>query len=273
MKNSFRIIFILVFFTQITFSQSPWTKDKGAAYVQIGATSLQYNKQKLDGKQVSLQKDFSDITTQIYSEYGITDKLEAQLIIPFKIVGYKTKIGSISNSLSGLGNVTLGLKYKLLDQNWKISGGLQYTANSITKDATKGLSTGFNASTILPYITAGSSSGKWYYFGNLGYGYMDNDYSDFLKFGAEVGYNVIEKGHIMLFVDNRLIVKKESAFLNDTNQWPSYQDRQTYSAVGLKFNYEFKKDKFGANFAPIGAFNLDNVPVALTLNFGVYAKL
>ncbi len=273
MKNSFRIIFILVFFTQINFSQSPWTKDNGAAYVQIGATSLQYNKQQFDGKQVDLPADFSDTTTQIYSEYGITDKLEAQLIIPFKIVGYKTKNGNISNDLSGLGNVTLGLKYKLLNNNWKISGGLQYSANSIIKDATKGLSTGFNSSTILPYISAGSSSRKWYYFGNLGYGLMDNQYSDFLKVGAEVGFNVIEKGHIMLVLDNRIIVSKEDAFTKDPFQWNSYLDRQSYSAVGLKFNYEFKKDKFGANFAAIGAFALDYAPVAPTLNFGVYAKL
>lgn len=275
MNKSIKYFLLFAFITQISLAQSPWTKEKGKGYVQIGATSLQYNKQQLDGKQVDLPVDISDITTQIYSEYGITNKLEIHLIVPFKFVKTTSKIVNIipENSLSGLGNVTLGLKYKLYDSDWKISGGLQYSANSILKDASKGLSTGFNAATILPYLSVGSSSGKWYYFGNLGYGYMNNNYSDFFKFGAEIGYNVIEKGHVMLVLDNRIIVSKEEAFFKDTFQWNSYLDRQSYAAVGLKFNYEFKKDKFGANFAAIGAFDLDYAPVAPTLNFGVYAKL
>lgn len=274
MKIQFKII-ITFLFSQTIFAQGPWTREKGSAYVQIGATSLQYDKQKFNGKQVDLLVDISDVTTQLYSEYGISKKLEVQLILPFKFVS-KTgkKAGSFPDgSLSGLGNITLGLKYKLFDSDWKISGGLQYTANSISKNAAKGLSTGFNANTILPYISAGSSSGKWYYFGNLGYGYMDNQYSDFLKFGVEVGFNFIEKGHVMLVSDNRIIISKENAFIKDSFQWNSYLDRQSFSAVGLKVNYEFKKDKFGANFAALGAFILDNAPVAETLNFGVYTKL
>lgn len=254
-------------------AQGPWTKEKGKAYLQIGLTSLSYSKAQINGKLTELGADYSDITTQLYSEYGITKDLEAQLIIPFKSVSYKSDFINQSEKLSGLGNVTLGLKYKFFDNSLKISGGIQYSLNSIAKNDTQTLSTGFNASTILPYITAGSSSGKWYYFGNLGYGYMNSEYSDFLKIGAEVGYNVIEKGHIMLVLDNRLIVSKENAFLKDANQWPSYSDRQSYSAVGLKLNYEFIKDTFGANFAALGAFALDNAPAAATLNFGIYAKL
>ncbi len=272
MKNSLKL-FLILSISQTTFAQSPWTKEKGRAYVQIGLTSLSYSKAQVNGKLKELGADYSDITTQLYSEYGITKDLEAQLIIPFKSVSYKSDFINQSEKLNGLGNLTIGLKYKLFDSNWKISGGLQYSLNSISKNDTKTLSTGFNASTILPYISVGSSSGKWYYFGNLGYGYMNNEYSDFLKLGAEVGYNIIENGHIMLVVDNRIIVAKEDAYIKDPNQWPSYFDRQSYSAVGLKLNYEFTKDKFGANFAALGAFALDNAPAAPTLNFGIYAKL
>jgi hypothetical protein len=272
MKNSFKIILFLLI-SNVVLAQGPWTKEKGKTYLQIGLTNLSYSKAQINGKLTELGADYSDITTQLYSEYGITKNLEAQLIIPFKSVSYKSDFINQSEKLSGLGNVTLGLKYKLFDGSWKISGGLHYSLNSISKNNTKTLSTGFNASTILPYISAGSSSGKWYYFGNLGYGYMNNEYSDFLKLGAEVGYNVIENGHIMLVLDNRIIVSKEDAYIKDPNQWPSYFDRQSYSAVGLKLNYEFIKDKFGANFAALGAFVLDNAPAAPTLNFGVYAKL
>ena len=281
MKNIL-LLFIFILSIQFAFSQGPWTREKGFAYVQIGMTSLQYDKIKVDGEELDLTSNVSDLTTQFYAEYGITNKLEAQLIVPFRFVSrtgknkanYYSGFGSfVDGSLSGIGNVNLGLKYKLFDRNWKISGGVQYSAKTVTGDGNKGLSTGFNANTILPYISVGSSSGKWYYFGNLGYGYMDNQYSDFIKFGAEVGYNIIQKGHLMLVLDNRVIVSKENLFFIDIFRFSSYFDKQSYSAVGLKFNYEFKKDKFGANFAAFSAFALDNAPVAPTLNFGIYAKL
>lgn len=273
MKKVILMSFMTIVFTQFSNAQSPWTRDKGKAYVQLGFTGLFYDQIQLDGEKVVLPNDFSDVTLQAYAEYGITKKLEVQLIVPLKSVAYESKIGNTSESLSGLGNVSLGFKYKLYDKKWKISSGLLYSANSITKDSDINLTTGFNANTILPYLTAGSSSGKWYYFANLGYGYMDNDYSDYFKASFEVGYEIIKNGHLMFILDTRNIVSKEEAFDNDELQWPSYLDRQTYNAIGVKGNYEFKKDKFGANFAIIGATGIDNAALAPTLNFGLYTKL
>ena len=259
--------------TSLSYGQSPWTKEKGKAYIQLGFSGIFYNQAQIDGEKVELSADYSDITLQVYSEYGITNELEAQLILPYKSVGFESTINNESESFSGIGNITLGLKYKLYDKNWKISSGVQYSPRMSAFDEASGLSTGFNASTIVPYISAGTSKGKWYYFGNIGYGYMDNDYSDYFKFTSEVGYNIIPKGHIMLFLDTRNIVSKENAFDNDSKQWPSYIDRQTYNTFGVKLNYEFNKDKFGANASVLGAMGIDNAPLAPSINFGVYAKL
>lgn len=273
MKKIILISFLTIAFVQLVSAQSPWTREKGKSYIQLGFTGLFYDEIQYDGEKEVLPNDISDITIQAYAEYGITNKLEAQLILPFKSVGYDSKIGTTSESLSGIGNVSLGLKYKLQDKKWKLSTGVFYTVNSISKDKTNNLSTGFNANTVLPYLVAGSSSGKWYYFANLGYGYMDNDYSDFFRVSFEVGYNVIKNGHIMLILDTRNIVSKEDAFTKDNFQWASYLDRQTYNAIGIKGNYEFKKDKFGANFAMIGATGINNAALAPTFNFGIYTKL
>ena len=150
-------------------AQSPWTKEKGKAYVQVGVSGLFYDKAQIDGINTTLDNDYSDITTQIYSEYGITDKLEALLIVPIKFASFESKITNATESLTGLGNITFGLKYKLHDKKWKIATGLQLQANSSNRDSNTGLSTDFNASTLLPYLSVGSSSGKWYYFGYIGY--------------------------------------------------------------------------------------------------------
>ncbi|MBF2709611.1 transporter family protein [Flavobacterium soyangense] len=271
-KIALSVVITLLFIGQNINAQSTWTREKNKVYAQLSVTGLFYNQIEYHGKTTDLNSDYTDITTQLYGEYGITNKLEAQLILPFKSVSYQTNGTNNSQNLSGLGNLTIGLKYKIYDHKWKISSGIQYAANSITKDASKSLSTGFNANTILPYVTVGTSHGKWYYFGNIGYGYLDNNYSDYIKLSAEVGYNIIPKGYIIVAFDSRNVVSKENAFYNDNNQWPSYLDRQTFDALGLKLNYEFKKDKFGVNFSTFGAFGIDNAPLAPTLNLGLYTK-
>ena len=263
---------ILLLLTSLTFAQSPWTREKGKTYLQVGFTSLSYNSFQLNGKKVDIAGKVNDQTFQIYSEYGLTKNLEAQVILPYKVIAVDNSLTSKSTNLSGFGNLTFGLKYKWFDKNWKISSGIIYSANSIKIDAVNSLSTGFNAATILPYISVGTSINKWYYFANIGYGYMNNNYSDYLKATFEVGYNIIENGHLIFVLDTRNIINKESAFLKDTAQWSSYLDRQTFNAIGLKANYEFSKDKFGANFAAIGATGIDNAPLAPTFNVGIYSK-
>ncbi|MFC6268722.1 hypothetical protein [Frigoriflavimonas asaccharolytica] len=269
MKNKITLTLFLLGFIFIS-AQSPWTRDQGKAFVQVGVTGLFYDSFQYDGSEVNIGADVSDITTQIYAEYGLAKNLEALVMIPYKSISVKN--GSNSESISGLGNVSVGLKYKISDKTWKISTGAIYSANSIKIDENIGLSTGFNASTFLPYVTVGSSKNKWYYFGNIGYGYMTNDYSDFFKASLEVGYEIIKDGHLIFLLDTKNVVNKENAFINDTAQWPSYLDRQTYNAIGIKGNYEFQKDKFGANLGVIGATGIDNAPLAPTINFGVYAK-
>lgn len=272
MRKQILLVFVAVS-AQFLHAQSPWTKEKGKAYVQLGVSGLFYNKAQIDGTNTTLAADYTDITTQLYSEYGITNNLEALLILPMKFASFETVANNTSGNLSGLGNLTLGLKYKIYDQKWKISTGLQFQANTSKSDPITGLSTDFNASTYIPYLSAGTSAGKWYYFGNIGYGYMTNNYSDYLKFAAEIGYNINPKGHLILALDTKNPVAKESAFATNSTRWPSYLDRQTYNAVGLKYNYEFSPDKYGANISAFGAFGNNNAPLTPSINFAVYAKL
>jgi hypothetical protein len=273
MKKQILIITSLLFLCATSFSQSPWTKEKGKAYVQLGTSGIFYNTfADENGKKEDLPGDVSDVTIQAYGEYGLTNKLTASLVVPFKTISAENKIINKTESHSGLGNVALGLKYKIYDKDWKISTGIQYTANSISKNKDNFLTTGFNAATILPYITAGTSHNKWYYYGNLGYGYMDNDYSDFFRLNAEVGYNIIPKGHIIFALETKNILSKEKAFDEDEYSTLANSDRQNYNAFGLKLNYEFSKDKFGVNFAGFGAFDNKNAPLAPSLNFGIYSK-
>lgn len=263
------LLLLICFSFQLLYAQSPWTRDVGKTYLQLGFTGLSYDAAQVNGERLENFGEINDITLQIYGEYGITQKLEAQLVLPYKMATIKD---NNSESISGIGNISLGLKYKLLDKNWKMSSGLLYSVNSIKTDDVSGLSTGFNASTILPYVTVGSSYNKLYYFATIGYGYMTNDYSDYFKANIELGYNIIPNGHIILVLDTKNIISKESAFTNDNSQWLSHLDRQEYNAYGIKANFEFVKDEFGANLSFFGASNIDNAPLAPTINVGIYTK-
>ncbi len=252
-------------------AQSPWTREKGHAYLQTGSSFLYISRAIVDNQTVTLNKQITDITPQFYGEYGITNKLEVQTILPYKTFFIKNE--SSNNSFNGVSNPTIGLKYKISDKKWKWSGGVSYSANFSKYDLNTGLSTDFNANTILTYTSLGSSKGKFYYFFNIGYGYMDNDYSDYLKIVTEVGYNFVPKAHLILVLDARNIISKENAFVNDNEQSLVYLDRQTFNGFGLKMNYEFIKDKFGTNLSTFGGFNNNNVPLGLAVSLNIYLKI
>jgi hypothetical protein len=274
-KKKTTIFFLCISITLTSFSQGPWTKGKNNGYIQLGFSSIQYDKVQYNATETVTGNNNSDITLQLYTEFGLTSKLEAQLILPYKMLGSTNKITNVTKTLSGKGNATIGLKYLLYDKKWKISSGLLFSTSSNTKDDSNGLRTGFEASTFLPYFTFGSSSNKWYYYGNIGYGLMTNNYSDFIKIAGEVGYNIIPKGHLMFMFDTKNVVNKESFYTADKISYrntSNYLDRQAYFAVGIKANYEFIKNRFGANIAGIGALQLNNTPIAPSINVGVYAK-
>lgn len=272
MKKIAILLCLMTLSIQTIQSQSPWTREKGTSYVQLGFSGLFYDQFQKEGNKENDNHKYNDITLLAYAEYGISNRLDATIILPYKMVSKTNKTTTISESLSNIGAITAALKYKIYDAKWKIAGGFIFNINTTVSDLNKKLSTGFNANTLIPYISAGSSHGKWYYFANIGYGYMDNDYSDFFKATFEVGYELIPSGHLMLVLDTRNIISKGSAFDNDINQWPSYLDRQTYNAIGFKRNYEFIKEKYGANLAVFGATGIDNAPLAPSFNLGFYTK-
>jgi hypothetical protein len=270
----FNTILVLLI-SHLSYSQSPWVKGKNKGYFQLGVSNISYNQVVYNSNVLPALGDTRDFTAQLYGEYGLSKKLDATIVLPFKNIGYKNTGGTINESISGIGNTTFGLKYLLQDAKWKISTGIQFSANTITKNNAKGLRTGFDATTILPYVTIGSSSKKWYYYTNLGYGYMSNNYSDYIKIGAEVGYNFAPRAHVMLVSELKNNVAKENFYTTDNIAYrgtATYLDRQNYIAIGLKLNYEFIPNKFGVNFAVIGAVSNENAPAAPSINFGIYTK-
>ena len=276
MKNKLKFLTVFAFlFSAISFAQSPWVRGKNNAFLQLGLSGIFYNQVEYNGNTINTNADFSDITTQLYTEYGVSNKLDFIAIVPYKTISYQVNNTNIKQDLSGISNITIGFKYLICDKKWKLSSGIYFSGNTTTYNDAIGLRTGFQSNTIMPYVSYGSSENKWYYFANLGYGYMSNDYSDFLKLGAEVGYKFLKNTHLIVNLDLRNPISDEDFYTFDSPNYAitsSYLDRQQYLGAGLKLNHEFVKDKYGINLGAIGALDLDNAPVAPSINFGLYAK-
>ncbi|MBG6109723.1 hypothetical protein H4V97_003075 [Flavobacterium sp. CG_23.5] len=56
---------ILLLVTSISMAQSPWTKEKGKSYLQLGFTSLNYNSFQLDGNKVENFGKISDLNSSL----------------------------------------------------------------------------------------------------------------------------------------------------------------------------------------------------------------
>ncbi len=266
----------ILLFGIITFAQGPWTREKGKFFTQIGFSSINYDRININDVNFDTNNNYFDYTIQSYTEYGLTDKIEIQAILPFKYLGYENKNGTNKQKFGGLGNISLGGKYKIMDKNLKLSAGLLVSLNTIFKDDNEGLRTGFESNTIHPYITLGQGINKFYYYGNLGFGYMDNGFSDFVRLNLEAGYEVIPKGHLIFVIDLKQPIEDKSTFFdNDKFSYFStanYLDRQAYSAIGIKANYEVVKDKFGVNLGVFGAASSKNIPQAPSINLSTYFK-
>lgn len=275
LKNFYTILLLLL--CTLQFAQGPWTQGKNKGYFQAGFSGIFYDRIRIDEKNASLSSSISDITSQLYSEYGITNTLDVSLNIPYKNTTATPKDGSKINSITGFSNITIGFKYKIHDQKWKVATGLFYSTNTIKSNDMIALRTGYDATTILPYLAVGTSNNKLYYFINLGYGYMSNNYTDYVKIDSEIGYKFLRKTHIILNLDLKKAVNEEKYFESVSNaiykSTAIYSDKQEFYSIGLKLNHEFITNKLGLNIGAIGAFYVNNLPVAPAIHSGIYYKI
>lgn len=109
---------VLLFFCCVTVvtaaDAGPWVRKAGKGYVQLGFSTIGYNKVYDDGsRKQSLPVDVRDNVVQFMGEVGLTDNLTAFLAVPLEFLSLQ---GTSAGSNSGLGDVDLGLKYAFINR-------------------------------------------------------------------------------------------------------------------------------------------------------------
>lgn len=263
MTRSFTLIMMLIVVFQTTANAGgPWPRKKKSGYAQLGFTYLGYNSfYNHEGKVVAMRRNVTDFTSQLYLDYGITDKLTLTANLPFKYVSTSEAISSAdttyfqdtvpNGNLFGMSTVLLGLKYNIIDKKVLFSVGFNAEANVAKYDSISTLRTGPSAWVFHPYLSVGGAflDGKLFTFLDAGYRARLNDYSDEADFNFELGYSWNYKTYFIASVSGRFSIQEGSFDNTVTPLNPNgrdlhtslYPNNQQYVGYGLKFIQKIKK--------------------------------
>ena len=111
---------LLLILTLNSFSQSPWTQEKGKFYTQVSFTSIANYDTLFGDPDYSNFGNYTDNTAQIFAEYGLNSKTSLLVNIPLKLISIDnfedpridcaTDCGRNFNE-SALGNIEIGIKH------------------------------------------------------------------------------------------------------------------------------------------------------------------
>lgn len=248
-------------------------------FIQAGYSGLYYNAvYGPSGSELPTFRNTSDVTLQIYAEYGLGSKWGIRGVLPYKLLRTTVSTNPTVNptpagTLNGIGNIGLGLKRAVLDGPVKVSVGVDALANTFTNNDRLGLRTGYEGVTVLPYVSVGSGGARTYYFVEAGYGFMSQNYSNFLKLNGEYGYKLLPRLWVAGTLDFRLPAKNGPFFNTEAYQLTgTYLNDQLFLGAGLKASYDLVPNKVGLSGSVIGALAGENVPFSRSYNIGIYYK-
>lgn len=273
---------ILLICTSTLFAGGPWLNKKGKGFFQVQSTfpTSAYSILFLeDGKDLNLQRSVLDFTYQAYLEYGISNKFDLIVTLPYKTVSTqvvsKNALASDTlpnGSLKGIGNPKLGLKYQLINKGLKLATSIQTSFNTVSQVLEKGLITGYAANTIGLYMHIGKGFNKnLYSFLDAGVNKMSNNFSAYFDAHFELGYQVKPSLWTAFTLDLRDSFNDGSYKNLNLRQTGLYTNNQEYFAFGFKASYELK-NKIGFTAATFGAFSGNYVAKIPTFSIGIYKK-
>lgn len=270
-----------------TFAQSPWLYKKNEGFFQVYTTLLAGPYDTLaqgvpydDTTNVNINRETRTTDFGVYLQYGISDVLNLVAKIPFQ----KVETGDLTENQNpnfevlepgsefGLSNVEIGLKHGLIDKKIKVAVSVNTIWNTISKDLSKGLATGFDYNAFGALGHVGTSFGKSYVYTDVGYVYTTNDFSDYFQQHIEYGYAFTKAFTVNATLDFRRSIyngTNETLTLQQTGLHPNNQE---WVGFGFGAMYELE-NKLGFNFWTGGAIaGVKYIGFTPPVTLGVYKK-
>jgi len=252
------IALLLVFALQQVSMAGPWPRAKGSGYAQVNASYLGYSKMFGPNSDIiDLRRPMTDVTMQAYIEYGLSDRLTFVVNLPFK---YVSSGGTINETdffpdtlgaadLFGLNTVLMGFRYNIINKKVLFTAGLNTESNVARFDSIPAMRTGPQSFVIQPYLSAGTTFGKFYTQLEAGYRVRFSGYSHEVALAYELGYSWNEKTYFILDIRGRISMMNGSFDNNTSPDHPFGRDlhtlidpnNQQYLGYGLRFIQKIKK--------------------------------
>ncbi len=276
------LLFCLLLVPITIYAQSPWASGKGKGYGQVLYTSIPTYSTLFagNGNTINTERELSDRTVSAYLDFGINDKVTFSLNIPYVFV----KSGSLTEetlnpltqegSLNGLGNISLAAKYSFYKKR-NFAAGVIFQGDLPTRsfDNQTGLSTGVDAFTFIPKLTAGLSNDDWFVYGYFGYGIRTSNYHHILNYGIEGGLKAAENVSLILNINaiNRLD-NGDPLVDSETNLATGfYTSIQEYNAFLIKLLVERISGNLGA-LVSLGGGSGNSVAASPAISIGLFYK-
>ena len=277
-----KILFSLILLTMLNSvsAQSPWLQKKNTLLTQISFNVIPNYSQLFinSGERYDTERYLSDYTLQGWLEYGVSESMALQLIMPLKMLNAGDLVASetqtpqtVSGSLHAFGNIAIIWKQKLLQHAWILTSHLLIEFPTASYKDESGLRSGYDAGSISGILSAGRGFGHGYFYGHLGIGARSNDYSGFVTGGLEGGYQLSEQFWVAG------VINILQSFMNGTRQDPVnnlqtglYVNDQEFFAWGLKLFGSIIHDKLGYSLSVFSATNGNYVAKSVPINFGFY---
>jgi len=274
-----KLLLLPVFLFSITlFSQGAWTKAKNEAYLQLSYYNIAGYTNIFGSPDYRTDREITDNTIQLFGEYGLSEKTTLVMGLPIKVIKAGDRVESFGEQItsegseSALGNLTVGIKHKLYDKKWIISGQFNVEASTGKYFPESGLRTGYDTWTLAPKINIGRGFGRFFVQGTTGVDIRFNDYSSNFKFGAEFGAKPLKPLWLIAFLDVSTSFENGDVVLPAGNLATGlYVNDQEYVAYGLKAIAEIT-EKFGVLVNYTTAISGNNVPKRAVFGGGLYHK-
>ncbi len=285
MKKYITLLIIAFSFVQITYAQ--WSKGKGKGYYKLSAWYLQYDQHYTDTGAIDPNATRTQFNTNIYAEYGITDKIDILAYVPFVAVSSQNNQISGTNggviqpgeSVTSFGDVDLGINYGFYKKGkWaasvKLILGLPTGEDAGGSDGSYQNGDGeFNQylSTHLGYSTSLGDL-PFYAKSYLGYNNRTDGFSDEFRTGLEAGINVFDS---KLWVITRLNVVKSfnNGTLSAVNSNGSiFANNIEFSSFGFEAAYHITK-KLGISLGFDSAFDGKIIAASPSFSGGIFLDI
>lgn len=234
-----------------------WTSAKGKGFYQISQIGLVADEHYTNNGLLDPNVTTGFFSTSFYGEYGITNRWEAQLYLPFLTSTYNNEVrSSITNTIlipgdqiTTFGDAIIGAKYGWLKTDkWAIASSLLFglPIGNPNGGANENLQTGdgeFNQMIRTDFSYVLSSTDKWnsYISTFAAFNHRTNDFSDEFRGGLEWG-NGFRQGKVWLI--GKLNIQesfKNGVAAAQSNNAGIFSNNVEF----LQYGFEFAHQAFG----------------------------